>query len=208
MRSVGIAAVRPIAYGERRHLGLLRSCALVTEGIADGHSLMRLLRGRLADVVAAEVIRARRHLARSLAEQVRAMHQLGYAHGALFWRNIVVCPLDDGSYACHFLDPNGRGRMWRRGPGGRKAVRDIATLAAMANGFLSRTECLRFAKWYLATDRLDAAMRRWIGRVLRVSMHYRDHELYRWRLAVQRAGCEEGTPLSVCGPEMATGRLA
>jgi len=205
MRSAGIPAVRPIAYGERRRLGLLHSCSLVTEGISNGQSVMRLLRGALADVGAAEVTRARRGLTRTLAEQIRAMHQLGYAHGALFWRNVVVCPLDDGSYACHFLDPRGRGRMWRRGPGGRKAVRDVAALAAMAPGVLSRTECLRFAKWYWGADRLDAPMRRWITRVLKMSGRYRGHELYRWRLATQREGHQEGAPPAVCEAKVAAG---
>ncbi|HUW84269.1 MAG TPA: lipopolysaccharide kinase InaA family protein [Phycisphaerae bacterium] len=205
MRSAGVPAVRPIAYGERWHLLLLHSCALVTEGIPNGQSLMRLLRGALADVGVAEVTRARRRLTRALAEQIRAMHQMGYAHGALFWRNVVVRPLDDGSYACHFLDPSGRGRMGRRGPGGRKAVCDIAALAAMAPGLLTRTECLRFAKWYLATDRLDAATRRWITRVLKMSARYRDHELYRWRLEAQRDGRQESTPPAVCKAKVAAG---
>jgi len=208
MRSVGIPAVRPLAYGESRRLGLLRSCALVTEGIAEDETLVRLLRGDPTDAEASDVIRARQRLTRALAEQVRAMHQLGYTHGALFWRNIVIRRLEDGSYACHFLDPSGGGRMWRRRFAGRRAVRDIAALAAMAPGVLTRAERLRFAKWYLATDRLDAAARRWIQRVLRLSMRYQGHEMYRWRLEVHPDGCEEGASPAGFGPEVVTGRFA
>jgi hypothetical protein len=205
MRSAGIPAVRPVAYGERRRLGLLHSCALVTEGIPNGRSLMGLLRGSLADVGVAEVTRARRRLTRALAEQIRAMHQTGRAHGALFWRNVVVCPVEDGSYACHFLDPSGRGRMWRRGPVGRKAVRDVAALAAMAPGVVSRTECLRFARWYWGGDRLDAPVRRWARRVLKTSTRYRRHELYRWRLEGQRGGRRKDALPAACEAEVVAG---
>ncbi len=205
MRSAGIPAVRPVAYGERRRLGLLHSCALVTEGISNGQSLMGLLCGALADVGIAEVTRTRRRLTRTLAEQIRAMHQMGFAHGALFWRNVVVCPVEDGSYACHFLDPRGRGRMWRRGPGGRKAVGDVAALVAMAPGVLSRTECLRFAKWYWGAHRLDAPARRWLGKVLKMSARYRVHELYRWRLEAQRTGRREDALPAVCKANVAAG---
>jgi len=205
MRSGGIPAVRPVAYGERRRLGLLCSCTLVTEGVPNGRSLIGLLRDTLADVGKPEVRRQRRRLTRTLAEQIRAMHQTGFAHGALFWRNVVVCPADDGNYACHFLDPRGRGRMWRRGPGGRKAVRDVAALAAMAPGVVSRTECLRFAKWYWRTDRFDPPARRWIGNVLKMSGRYRGHELYRWRLEAQRTACREDALPAVCKAKVAAG---
>ena len=98
--------------------------------------------------------------------------------------------------------------MWRRGPGERKAVRDVAALAAMAPGVLSRTECLRFAKWYWGADRLDTPTRRWITRVLKMSARYRGHELYRWRLAAQRDGRQEGTPPAVCKAKAAAGWFA
>jgi hypothetical protein len=205
MRSAGIPAVRPVAYGERRRLGLLRSCALVTEGVPDGRSLMGLLRETLADVGEPEVRRQRRCLTRTLAEQIRAMHQTGFAHGALFWRNVVVRPLDEGGYACHFLDPRGRGRMWRRRANGRKAVWDVAAFAAMAPGVVSRAECLRFAKWYWRADRLDAPTRRWIREVLKMSARYRGHELYRWRLAAQRTGHREDALPAICEVRAAAG---
>jgi len=182
MRSAGIGVVRPIAYGRRRVLGFLRSCFLVTRGVGGSIVLSKFATRHLSGGPATLGFGRRRQLVGSLADYVRNMHQAGYAHGALFWRNVLVRPTPGGKYEFYLLDTTNRRRLHRPLPHQPRHIRDVACLMAAATQFLTRTDCLHFAKRYLAVSRLAPKDRRWLSAVLRVADSLREHELYRLSL--------------------------
>jgi len=82
MRRLGIPAVRPIAYGERRLWHFVRSCFLITEAVPGAIPLTRFVR-QLSDCGPTERRAVMRELVVGLAEHVRRMHEAGFVDPAV-----------------------------------------------------------------------------------------------------------------------------
>ncbi|MCH8251536.1 MAG: SCP2 sterol-binding domain-containing protein [Planctomycetes bacterium] len=163
MRNRGVAAVRPIAFGEKRRAGLLTACVLITEGVADAESLdayaRRAADGRTetSDTGACSKRRRRAGFIDALARSISQLHEAGVMHGGLFWRNILVSESGAQEWRFHFLDPDRRGSL-RAAPLPRRAVvSDLADLFATAEDFRAYTDVVQFARCYFNTPRLTGA---------------------------------------------------
>ena len=184
MRKLGIQAVRPIAWGERRRYGLVRSCFLITEAVPEAMSLATFIqlfaRGH-APISPDTAIAVRRNILINLALQVRFMHEAGFVHRDLFWRNVLIRPLPNREFEFYFLDASVgrriRVRHWRRDA----IVRDLAALSVMAPEFCSRPDQLRFIRAYLGTDSLGDEERQWLELVQGESSILRASEEQRMR---------------------------
>jgi hypothetical protein len=183
LRRAGIQAVRPVAYGERRVLHFVRSCLLITEAVPDAISLATFIR-RHAPAAGSWDVRRRREIIASLAEHVRRMHDAGFVHGRLFWRNVLVRPVASGPWEFYVLDTAPmRRHLFRRGLHRKTAaMQDIASLMAAAPGILTGTEMLRFARCYLQVHRLQGADRQWALQVGHMAASMTKHEKYRLHL--------------------------
>ena len=179
MRQLGIQAVRPIAFGERRIGHFVRSCFLITEAVPDAMALSSFILtfGRRREF--ARAVQARRDILTSLARQVRHMHKVGFVHRDLFWRNVLIRYLPDDRFEFYFLDASVGKRI--RMPQRRQdsIVRDIAAMSALAPRFCSKADQMRFLREYLDTTQLSAADRQWLRRVQRQSDRIRETELQR-----------------------------
>ncbi len=182
MRRLGIQGVRPVAYGERRSLHFLHSCFLVTEAVPSSVSLVSCAQKYAGRNHSPVVFRMRRKILIGLAHQIRHMHEQGFVHGDLFWRNVLIRMLGEESCEFYFLDAGLGRRIWRKGRGRPRVVDDLAGLMAIAPVFCSRADMVRFAKTYLNQDQLDAAAVAWMARVADRSMAFRAHEALRLRL--------------------------
>jgi tRNA A-37 threonylcarbamoyl transferase component Bud32 len=180
MRSLGIQAVRPVAYGERRVLHFVRSCFLITEAVPGAMSLTAFIKTFCEHPDARRVRQARLDILTALARQVRHMHEAGFVHRDLFWRNVLIRPVPDERFEFYFIDASVGRRI--RIPQRRQEsiVRDVAALGVLAPDFCTRTDQLRFLLEYLNTDRLAPDDRRWLRRVQSRSAEYRGAELLRW----------------------------
>lgn len=176
----GIPAPRPVACGARRRAHFVCASILITEEVPGARSLTSFA----ADVRAARVrlsVRQRWLVCRRLAEQVAAMHSAGFAHGALFWRNILIRFIH-GEPEFFFLDarppialPRFTSSQWRSP--------DLAALAASADPFTSRSERLRFGHFYFGADRIDADGRRLLRTAQRAASAFARHETQRIRMS-------------------------
>jgi hypothetical protein len=187
MLAAGAPVVRPVACGERRILHFLRSSFLITDSVTGAVSLTTFAqqsgdaqRPRLS-------FRERRDFVRSLARSVADLHQRGLAHGALFWRNVLVRRSvgEGGPFEFAFLDAPGRRRLNVRATDGRRSaavVNDLAAMAALAPRFCSRSEMLRFFCAYSGTHRLGDPHRQLARLVSERARSLRDHELYRLKM--------------------------
>jgi len=182
MRSRGIQAVRPVAYGERRVLRFLRSCFLITEAVPGAMSLASFARRCAEGGGSAIEPAARREIITCLARQIRHMHEQGFVHGRLYARNILVRPLPERRFEFYLLDASSSRRIWPRRITRTAVVMDVARLAASARHACTRSDLLRFAKTYLGTDKLRDQDRAWMNRVAALSERFVRHEAYRLRL--------------------------
>jgi tRNA A-37 threonylcarbamoyl transferase component Bud32 len=180
MRQLGIQAVRPVAFGERRVAHFVRSCFLITEAVPDAMPLSTFIKtfGDRRDSV--QERRGRRDILTSLARQVRHMHEAGFVHHDLFWRNVLIRFLPDSRFEFYFLDASVGKRI--RMPHRRQdsIVWDIAAMGALAPDFCSKADQMRFLLTYLDAPRLGLQDRQWLRRVQARSDLFRESELQRF----------------------------
>ncbi|HSV99531.1 MAG TPA: lipopolysaccharide kinase InaA family protein [Sedimentisphaerales bacterium] len=156
---MGIPVPRVVAYGSQYRLGLLRRGALVTEEVPQAVDLQTLVKTK------PELLQDRAWvlaIMRLLTEYVRRIHEDGFTHRDLKWRNVLVT---EGS-APHvvFLDcPSGRHtpRPWRA----HFIARDLADLDRSGVNHLSRTMRLRFYLWCRGRTHLGPEDKRFIAKV-------------------------------------------
>lgn len=176
MRQLGIQAVRPIAFGERRIAHFLKSCFLITEAVPDAMPLSWFIKTFGDRPGSGHVLATRREILTMLARQVRHMHDAGFVHRDLFWRNVLLRLLPDSRFEFYFLDASvgKRIRMVQRRQ--ESIVRDIAAMGALAPDFCSKADQLRFLLAYLGVERLDRQDREWLRRVQAKSDLFRESE--------------------------------
>lgn len=160
-REWGIPTATLVAWGlERVHGSFVRG-ALVTEEIPDTVDLACMAREGDAR------LRDRRWVAgvsRQIARYARRLHDQGFVHNDLKWRNLLV---DDGEAPTVYLIDCPTGAFWR-GPLLRyRIVKDLACLDKVAKYHLSRTQRLRFYLDYAGHARLSAADKRRLCKILK-----------------------------------------
>lgn len=159
-RDWGIPTATLVAYGLERRCGSFVRGALVTEEIPDTLDLARLARDgdrRLHD---------RRWVAevsRQVARIARTMHDAGFAHNDLKWRNLLV---DSRATPTVYLIDCPSGGFWWRPFLGYRIVKDLACLDKVAKHRLSASQRLRFYLDYAGRRRLTAHDKSTIRRIL------------------------------------------
>jgi len=159
-QQMGIPVPRVVAYGSQRVLGLFRRGVIVTEGVPQAVDLKSFARAR------PEFFHDRIQVTRLLllvADYVRRIHEDGFTHRDLKWRNLLVT-LEETPQV-FFLDcPRGghRRRPWHE----HRVIKDLATLDRLAVQYLSRTTRLRFYLAYRNQTRLTDGDKSFIARVL------------------------------------------
>lgn len=180
MRQLGIQAVRPVAFGERRIGWFVRSCFLITESVPDAMALSGFIQ-TFSGSRSARSVAIRREILTSLARQVRHMHDAGFVHRDLFWRNVLIRCLPGDRFEFYFLDASvGRWiRIQRRRE--ESIVADLAAMGAAAPQFCSKPDQLRFLLEYLGVKKLDREKHDWLRRVQEQSSRLRQAEMERLR---------------------------
>ncbi|PHS75243.1 MAG: heptose kinase [Porticoccus sp.] len=154
-RGLGLRVPPIAAYGESGARGVL-----ITEevpGAIDLHSLVRqrpeLLRDRnWLDQVVVQV-----------ADVAKQLHANSFAHNDLKWRNILVA--GEVTPEVYLIDCP-MGQTWWGPLLAYKKIKDIACLDKVAKYCLNRTVRLRFYLHYVGRDRLTAADKTFIRKVL------------------------------------------
>lgn len=182
MRSLGIQAVRPVAFGERRCLHFVRNCFLITEAVPGAMSLATFARKHALENHTPDSYRLRRQALGVLARQVRHMHQKKFVHGALFWRNILIRVLGKEDFEYYFIDAGLGHRILRKRRESREIMKDLAELMAVAPVFCSRADMTRFIKVYLDKKTLSDDDRAWMDRILRRARASYNREVLRLQI--------------------------
>jgi hypothetical protein len=181
MRALGLPAVRPVAYGARRVGHFVTACFLITEEVPGARNLTTFAR----DVTTGREPldhASRRLLVRRLAQQVALLHTAGFAHGQLFWRNVLVRIGPAGEPEFFFLDVRPRRGGRRLGRGTRWWLHELSHLAASARAFTSRSERLRFLVEYHGPRQLSPDVKRQIREIDRLARRWESHERQRIKM--------------------------
>lgn len=145
-RRWGIPTAPIVAYGMERRGGAFLRGALITRELEQTEDLALLAAShdpRLRD-------RGWVHeVSLQLARSTRALHDRGFAHNDLKWRNLLVDP----QRRLYLIDcPTGS--FWRGPFLQRRIVKDLACLDKVAKYQLTRTQRLRFYLQYCQRPRL------------------------------------------------------
>ena len=145
-----------VACGEQRDkMGRLRSAFIITRAVPDAVGLIEFMSERFPANSGTANARSRRAVLRQLAEMARAIHQAGFFHNDLYWRNILVSLEKNRPPLVWWIDcPRGqfdRWSPWRR----RRLLKDLAGLDKCGSQYCTRSERLDFAKAYLGKKSLD-----------------------------------------------------
>lgn len=182
MRALGIPAVRPLAYGSRRVGRFLSACFLITEETPGAENLTTLAL-QVAAGRRTLAPRLRRAMAVELAASVAHMHNAGFSHGQLYWRNILFRLTPTGDPEFFFLDARPRrSRRWfaRRN---ERYLLELGHLAASALPFTTRTERLRFVQAYIRARHIQVDPRKVIAFLSRLARRHARHERQRIRMS-------------------------
>jgi len=159
-KTLGIRTPRLVACGEEVGYNVARRGALVTEEVKDTVDLHSLA------IKGSDLLNNRNwinNVIDQLSSYVRTMHQHGFVHNDLKWRNILVKEL--GNPKVYFIDcPQGRhsiSPMLSRG-----IVKDLACLDKVAKYQLSRADRLEFFLRYRNHDHIGSGDRNMIKRIL------------------------------------------
>ena len=159
-----IPTVRLVAYGEETRLFGTRKGLLVTEEIVGATDLVSHITQK------ASYLNRRRWVSRvtdRLSGYVRTMHEQGFVHNDLVWRNILADFVDDAEV--YIIDsPTGRrfkgillSPLLKRG-----VTKDLACLDKVARKVLTRTQRLRFFLRYARLSKLDSAHKDKVRKIL------------------------------------------
>lgn len=164
---LGIPSATPVACGEQRDsLGRLRRAFILTCAIPDALTLKEFVEQHCVRRGDASGRRNRNALLRQLADMTWRIHEAGFFHHDLVWRNILVTPSPSAGPRVWWIDcPRGRFDRWsplRR----RRRLKDLASLDKVASQLCTRSERLNFIKLYLRKTRLDTEAKQLIRGVL------------------------------------------
>ena len=153
---LGVPCAERVACSESRDwLGRLRHAFILTRAVPNVGTLLAFVQKRHPNRDSAEARNVRDALAGQLAEMTRRIHQAGFFHNDLYWRNILVEWAPGQEPTLWWIDcPRGRFGRWP-GSGYRRQIKDLAALDLWASKLCPATERLRFIKRYLGTGRLD-----------------------------------------------------
>ena len=151
----GVRCAERIAVGEERDgMGRLRRAFLITRAVPGAKTLTEFVQQDCADRSQPGSRSLRNQLLVQLAAMTRRIHERGFYHNDLYWRNILVNRTGNGAPELWWIDcPRGHHSRIRREP---RRVKDLACLDRMASLHCTRKERLDFVCAYLGKDRLDA----------------------------------------------------
>lgn len=166
--ALGIPTPPLVAWGESRSGFRFVRGALVTLQVSHASNLLDLHHARSPWVFERAQFR---QLATQVADYTRRLHQVGFAHGDLNWRNILVScdPLLPVPQVLFFDSP--AGRTWHWPFLEHRIIKDLALLEKIARRALPLRWRLWFYYQYTGRSKLTAADRR---RLQKLSRYFAD----------------------------------
>jgi hypothetical protein len=185
LRRLGERGLSPrvIAYAVEREYGLLKTALLVIEEVEGAAAMDAFAAGQLGTLTPGQ----RRCFVEELAAFTQRMNAGGYINSEYHWRNILVRQTADG-FAFQVIDPSSsrrRLRFWY-------PYFDLATLDVCGAFFFTRSERLRFLKWYWGCPGrpLTRRQKKQVGKIAALRDTLAAKELKRYGHILTNVKCE------------------
>ncbi|MCM8534914.1 MAG: hypothetical protein NE334_03135 [Lentisphaeraceae bacterium] len=146
IKNIGVPTIEPLAFGEDRLFGMLKSCTVVTLGVDDTTQLEDFAYKVWRHMEPADKKKAFEDIFNETAKYTAMIHDNNFFHYDLKWRNILVKKEGD-NYKTVWIDcPRGQ-TLNLRSDRGRMV--DLSCLARLALSYLTKTQRYRFLVKYL-----------------------------------------------------------
>lgn len=159
-RKLGIPTPLPVAIGESNELGTFREGVLVTAEVEAAIDLEALADSGNPCLHDREWFS---QLCHGLANPLRRLHDIGFTHNDLNWRNILLTL--EPQLVVYFFDCPA-GRRWSWPFLSFRIIKDLTHLDKMGRRHLRRSERLRFYLVYAGRERLNDDDKQLLRRVL------------------------------------------
>ncbi len=172
----GLPTMTPLAVGLPQGIGLYQNSFLLTREIEDVQPLDHYLPHHFTPPLHSDHIKEKRSLLRELARLVKSLHRLGFNHRDLYLCHILVKRETPCTWKIFFADLH---RVdYRKKVPLRWRVKDLAALNYSADqNSITRTDRLRFIKYYLGEQKLTDQLKSVIKKVLRKTDQIYSHNL-------------------------------
>jgi len=157
----GIPTASVVAYGLERRFGKFLRGAMITQEIPDTVDLAQLARARDPRLRDARWVES---VLKQVAALTRTMHDRGFVHNDLKWRNLLVTT---GAQPQVYLIDCPSGEYWQGAFLRYRIVKDLACLDKVAKYQLTRAQRLRFYHQYTGHKRLTRDDKARIARILK-----------------------------------------
>lgn len=154
----GLPTAPIAAYGLERRYGRFIRGAMITQEIPNTVDLAHLSKQQDQRLRDADWVDS---ISRQIAAATRTLHQHGFIHNDLKWRNLLV----DDHDRLHLIDCP-LGGFWQGMLLDYRIVKDLKCLDHYAKSNLSRTQRLRFYLHYVERTRLLEADKKHVRRIL------------------------------------------
>lgn len=184
-KDLNITCAERMACGEQRdELGRLQRAFIITRAVPNVETLLEFIPKHCPSRTTAQSREMRGQILQQLASMTRRIHEVGFFHNDLYWRNILVQWKPGEAPKLWWIDcPRGG---FARFPffQSHRRIKDLAALDKSAEQLLSVGERIAFVKLYLGEKRLGSKARQ----LIRDTLAYRQS---RWgrteKSALQRA---------------------
>jgi RIO-like serine/threonine protein kinase len=160
--ALGIPTPPLVAWGEERHAFRFVRGALVTAEVPYAINLLDLFHARSPWIFEREKFRL---LAAQIADYTRRLHEAGFAHGDLNWRNILVSQDPALTVPQVYFFDSPAGRYWSWPFLEHRITKDLALLEKVARRGLSLRWRLWFYHQYTGRKKMTAADKRRLRRI-------------------------------------------
>jgi tRNA A-37 threonylcarbamoyl transferase component Bud32 len=155
----GVPTPQVVAVGLERNKGAFVRGALITRELPATQDLAALVYEQDQRLRQPDWLRG---VSQQVAELTRCLHDHHFTHNDLKWRNLLV---DEAGKV--FLIDCPSGSFWWGPVLSYRIIKDLACLDKVAKQQLSRTQRLRFYLQYRGRERLNAADKKRVGKIVR-----------------------------------------
>lgn len=173
---LGLPTMTHLAVGLPQFAGLQKNSFLLTREIEGIERLDHYLPRNFSPPLHTGQIKEKRSLLKELAQLVKRLHHLGFNHRDLYLCHILVKKVTPHTWEIYFADLH---RVdYRKKVRLRWKVKDLAALNYSADrNSITRTDRLRFIKYYLGEQKLTGNIKSLIKKVLKKTDKICSHDL-------------------------------
>ncbi|MCH2101891.1 MAG: hypothetical protein MK209_08215, partial [Planctomycetes bacterium] len=173
MRRSGFDVPSPVAVGESRSTFAVPAESFLITREVKGPNLHDVLRDGVIGDSGSREASVSQAMMRDLAGLIRRLHSSGFIHRDLYCVHLIVA--DDSRWGRPYLVDLQRVEQ-RFPPRRRWLIKDLAALLHSLPSNVSRTDRLRFLKFYLGKTRVDPSVKRWAREVVNKQVRMAQHQ--------------------------------